>query len=170
MINPYNVLGVSQSADYETIRKKYIQLAKKYHPDNFASSSKVSEEKMKKINNAFNLIKETVNHKIIYFYHKGKISKAEINEIVFRFNKGHSLNKIARDMNRSRSAIRGHLIRLGYVSEPVKREDIVIKSRWFDYLIPSFHMSLFIIMTLAMIISGMYMGLMCLAFILLISD
>ena len=73
-------------------------------------------------------------------------------------------------MNRSRSAIRGHLIRLGYVSEPVKREDIVIKSRWFDYIIPSFHMSLFIIMTLAMIISGVYMGLMCIAFILLISD
>ena len=48
MINPYNVLGVSQSADYDSIRKKYILLAKKYHPDNFASSSKVSEDKMKK--------------------------------------------------------------------------------------------------------------------------
>ena len=67
MINPYNVLGVSQSSDYETIRKKYISLAKKYHPDNFASSSSVSEEKMKKVNNAFNLIKETVQHKIIHF-------------------------------------------------------------------------------------------------------
>ena len=79
MINPYNTLGISQSSDYNTARKKYIELAKKYHPDNFASSSKVSEEKMKKINNAFNLIKETVNHNIIHFYHKGKISKAEIN-------------------------------------------------------------------------------------------
>ena len=69
MINPYNVLGISQSADYESVRKKYIQLAKKYHPDNFASSGKVSEEKMKKINNAFNQIKETVHHKIKYFYH-----------------------------------------------------------------------------------------------------
>ena len=35
MINPYNVLGISQTADYGTARKKYIELAKKYHPDNF---------------------------------------------------------------------------------------------------------------------------------------
>ena len=49
MINPYNVLGISQTADYGTARKKYIELAKKYHPDNFASSNNVSEEKMKKL-------------------------------------------------------------------------------------------------------------------------
>ena len=33
MINPYNTLGISQSSDYNTARKKYIELAKKYHPD-----------------------------------------------------------------------------------------------------------------------------------------
>ena len=70
MINPYNVLGLAQRSDYNTVRKKYIELAKKYHPDNFASSSKVSEEKMKIINNAFNQIKETVHHRIIHLYHK----------------------------------------------------------------------------------------------------
>ena len=170
MINPYSVLGIPQSADYESVRKKYIRLAKKYHPDNFASSSKVSEEKMKKINNAFNQIKETFHHKIIHLYHKGRFTQDEINEAIIRFNKGHSLNKISRDMNRSREAIRKHLIRLGYISKPVKRKAAVIKTRWFDYCIPSFHNSLFIFMTLAMIISGLYMGLMCLAFILIISD
>ncbi len=170
MINPYSVLGIPQSADYESVRKKYISLAKKYHPDNFASSSKVSEEKMKKINNAFNQIKETVHHKIIHLYHKGKFTKSEINDAIIRFNKGHSLNKISRDMNRSREAIRKYLIRLGYISKPVKRKAAVVKTRWFDYCIPSFHNSLFIFMTLAMIISGLYMGLMCLAFILIISD
>ena len=170
MINPYSVLGIPQSADYESVRKKYIRLAKKYHPDNFASSSKVSEEKMKKINNAFNQIKETFHHKIICLYHKGRFTQDEINEAIIRFNKGHSLNKISRDMNRSREAIRKHLIRLGYISKPVKRKAAVIKTRWFDYCIPSFHNLLFIFMTLAMIISGLYMGLMCLAFILIISD
>ena len=34
MINPYNVLGLAQRSDYNTVRKKYIELAKKYHPDN----------------------------------------------------------------------------------------------------------------------------------------
>ena len=53
MINPYNILGVSKSADYETTRQKYIQLAKKYHPDKFASNGKFSAEKMKKINIAW---------------------------------------------------------------------------------------------------------------------
>ena len=73
-------------------------------------------------------------------------------------------------MSRSRETIRRHLIRLGYISKPVKRKAAVVKTRWFDYCIPSFHNSLFIFMTLAMIISGLYMGLMCLAFILIISD
>ena len=62
MQNPYRTLGILPSADYETARKRYISLAKKYHPDNFASSRKVSEDKMKQINNAFQLIKEEVLH------------------------------------------------------------------------------------------------------------
>ena len=170
MINPYNVLGISQSADYETVRKKYIQLAKKYHPDNFASSSNVSVEKMKKVNNAFNLIKETIHHKIVHIYHKGQFTQTEINEVVFRYNKGQSLNKIAREMDRSREAIRRHLIRLGYVAEPVKREKVVVLTHWYDILIPSWHTALFVFMTTAIIISGLYMGLMCFALICLISD
>ena len=170
MINPYNVLGVSQQSDYDTIRKKYISLAKKYHPDNFASSNNVSEEKMKTINNAFNLIKETVHHKIIHFYHKGKFTQAEIKEVVFRFNKGQSFNKMAREMDRSREAIRRHLMRLGYIDEPVKRETVVTQTHWYDILIPSWYTALFVFMTIAMIISGLYMGLMCFALICFISD
>ena len=170
MINPYNVLGISQSADYETVRKKYIQLAKKYHPDNFASSGKVSEEKMKKINNAFNQIKETVHHKIKYFYCKGKFTEDEINEAILRFNKGQSLNKMAREMSRSRETIRRQLIKLGYISDPVKQKTVLKKPKWYDVFIPSFHTSLFICMTISMILSFPYMGLMSLAFIIFISD
>ena len=170
MINPYDVLGVSQSSNYNTIRKRYIALAKKYHPDNFVYSSRVSEEKMKKINNAFNLIKENVRYKMIHFYQKGKFTQAEINKIFLKFNKGHSLNKIARDMFRSRQAIRRHLIKLGYIADPVKGETVTTINHWFNYIIPSFHKTLFIFMTVAMIISGLYMGLMCFALICLISD
>ena len=170
MINPYNVLGISETADFETIRKKYIQLAKKHHPDNFVSSNKVSEEKMKNINNAFNIIKESVHHKIIHFYHKGQFTQAEISEAVQRFNKGQSLNKMAREMNRSREAIRRHLIKLGYIAEPVKRETVVIQTNWYDMLIPSFHTCLFAFMTISMIFSFQFMACLCLALIIFISE
>lgn len=170
MINPYNVLGVSQSADYDTVRKKYIELAKKYHPDNFSSSNKTSEEKMKKINNAFNIIKESVHHNIVHFYYKGKFTQSEIDEVLLRFNKGQSLNKMAREMNRSREAIRRHLIKHGYIAEPVKRETIIIQSNWYDILIPNFHTSLFVFMTISMILSFPSMAFMCLALIIFISD
>ena len=170
MKNPYNVLGVSQSANYNTIRKKYLELAKKHHPDKSLSRNKVSEEKMKKINNAFNMIKESVHHKIIHFYHKGKFTQAEISEAVKRFNKGHSLNKMAREMNRSREAIRRHLIKLGYIADPVKRETVVIQQNWYDIFIPSFHTSLLVFMTISMIINFSFMVFICLAFIIFISD
>ena len=170
MINPYNILGISKSADYETARQRYIQLAKKYHPDKFASNGKFSAEKMKKINNAFDLIKEAVHHEIVHIYNKGKFTQVEINEAVLRFNKGQSLNKISRDIKRSSAAIRKHLIRLGYIAEPLKRETVILKTPWYYYFAPTFHTILFIFMTISMIISGLYMGLMCFAFICLISD
>ena len=169
-MNPYKVLGLSTTSDYITVRKRYIELAKKHHPDNFATSKKVSEEKMKKINNAFNIIKETVHHKIIHFHYKGKFTQAEVNEVVSRFNKGQSLNKISRDMDRSREAIRKYLIKLGHIPEPIKREKVDISSKWYDVITPSFHTCLFVFMTISMILSFPTMACMSLALIFFISD
>ncbi len=152
MQNPYITLGISPSADYPTARKRYISLAKKYHPDNFASSRKVSEDKMKQINNAFQLIKEEVLHDIVHFYYKGKFTKFEIDEIVKRYCKGQSLNKISRDMKRSRQAIRKHLIRLGYISDTYKNYSFVPEKNFCEYFMPSFNMVFLILFSLAMII------------------
>ena len=151
-MNYYHILEIDKYSSTKEIRKHYYKLSKKYHPDNFASSRKVSEDKMKQINNAFQLIKEEVLHDIVHFYYKGKFTKFEIDEIIKRYCKGQSLNKISRDMKRSRQAIRKHLIRLGYITETYKNHSFVPEKYFYEYFMPSFNMVFLILFSLAMII------------------
>lgn len=37
-MDPYEVLGVSEDADEETIKKAYRTLVKKYHPDRYVNN------------------------------------------------------------------------------------------------------------------------------------
>ena len=59
MRNPYEVLGISESASDEEVKAAYRALAKKYHPDNYAADNPLAdlaEEKMKEINEAYDTI------------------------------------------------------------------------------------------------------------------
>ena len=58
MTNPYTVLGVDRTATDDEIKKAYRELAKKYHPDNYANSplADLAQEKMKEINEAYDTI------------------------------------------------------------------------------------------------------------------
>ena len=58
MRDPYSVLGVSQSASDEEVKKAYRELARKYHPDNYQNNplADLAEEKMKEINEAYDVI------------------------------------------------------------------------------------------------------------------
>ena len=66
--------------------------------------------------------------------------------------------------------IRGHLIKLGYLAEPIKREWVIKQTHWINYLVPSFHNALFIFMIIAMILSFQYMELLCFTFICILRD
>ncbi len=57
-MNPYEVLGVSEDADDETVKKAYRELVKKYHPDKYINNplADLASEKMKEINQAYDMI------------------------------------------------------------------------------------------------------------------
>ena len=58
MKDPYSVLGISKNATDEQIKDAYRELARKYHPDNYADNplSDLAGEKMKEINEAYDAI------------------------------------------------------------------------------------------------------------------
>ena len=58
--DPYKVLGVSRDATDDEIKKAYRELARKYHPDNYNGNplADLVEEKMKEINEAYEMIQK----------------------------------------------------------------------------------------------------------------
>lgn len=56
--NPYAILGVSQNASNEEIKKAYRDLLKKYHPDGYVNNplASLAEEKFKEVQEAYDQI------------------------------------------------------------------------------------------------------------------
>ena len=57
----YAILGVSEDANFQEIKKSYRKLAKKYHPDRNKSDN--AEETIKKINEAFEILSDRKKRK-----------------------------------------------------------------------------------------------------------
>ena len=53
----YKDLGVKETASIDEIKQAYRELAKKYHPD-ANNGDKKSEEKLKKVNEAYTVLKD----------------------------------------------------------------------------------------------------------------
>ena len=58
MKNPYEILGVRKNASQDEIKEAYHELARKYHPDNFADDTmkELANEKMKEVNEAYDML------------------------------------------------------------------------------------------------------------------
>ena len=54
----YEVLGVTKNATDDEIKKAYRKLARQYHPDLNRDDPKAAEEKMKEINEAYDVLKD----------------------------------------------------------------------------------------------------------------
>lgn len=58
-MNPYSVLGVSENASEEDIKRAYRTLVKKFHPDRYAgdpNAAAAATEKLKQINQAYDML------------------------------------------------------------------------------------------------------------------
>src|SRR4030042_1555055 len=52
----YEILGVEKEASDEEIRARWVELAKRYHPD--LGKTKEADEKIKEINEAYEVLKD----------------------------------------------------------------------------------------------------------------
>jgi len=66
--NPYEILGLSEQASFEEVKKRYRELVKKYHPDILMGRGESEEmiekstRKLQEINEAYETIKNNTNN------------------------------------------------------------------------------------------------------------
>ena len=62
-MNPYEVLGVSETASQQEIRKAYLIKVKKYHPDQYGDNplAELAAEKLKEVNEAYEILSKHTN-------------------------------------------------------------------------------------------------------------
>ena len=59
----YNILGVNVNSPDEVIKAAYKALAKKYHPDIYQGDKFFAEQKMKEINEAYDILSDKAKRK-----------------------------------------------------------------------------------------------------------
>ncbi len=113
MRDPYEVLGVPRSASKEQIKAAYKALAKKYHPDNYASSPlrETAEEKMAEINEAYDAI---ISGKTSSYKNSGYTSYSngfyEVEELLRRGNL-NGAERVLENMDLSQRSARWYFLK-----------------------------------------------------------
>src|SRR5918995_5419892 len=88
----YAILRVSQSANFQEIKKSYRKLAKKYHPDK--NKSPRAEETIKRINEAFEILSDRRKRKL---YDLEASNIYDTNDSIYEENVENLSNKMQRN-------------------------------------------------------------------------
>ena len=62
-MNYYEILNISQKATNKEIKNSYKSLVKKYHPDLYKGDKNFAENKIKEINEAYEVLSDTSKRK-----------------------------------------------------------------------------------------------------------
>ena len=89
----YKILGVEKTASAEELKKAYRKLAMKHHPDH-SSGNKASEEKFKKINEAYAVLSDKEKRKQYDTFGSAGFQQRYSQEDIFR---GFNLNDIFKE-------------------------------------------------------------------------
>lgn len=75
----YDILEISDKASMEVVKMAYKALAKKYHPDTFSGDPQIAEEKMKQINEAYEILTDEYKRKAYDEYLKNEYTNKSEN-------------------------------------------------------------------------------------------
>jgi len=127
MADYYEILGVPKEAEIQDIKRSYRKLALKYHPDR-NRNDKASEEKFKKINEAYAVLSDQNKRRKYDAFGDNKFHQAYSSEEILRDTDFHSIFQEF-NMSGSFSDIFSTLFRRDHSQQSlIKGQDIEVKT------------------------------------------
>jgi hypothetical protein len=94
-VNPYAVLGVSKNETYKVVRKSFIRIAMKHHPDTAEASTPEEEDKNREIfiaaRSAFDMLTECPTEGLAIMKSESELAKEEDVDVWFKEETGYDM-------------------------------------------------------------------------------
>lgn len=88
MRDPYEVLDLQKGATKEEIKKAYLEMVKKYHPDKYKDNplKDLAEEKLKEINEAYNILMNEAGNSYTSYTYNNPSNYQLIRDLILKGN------------------------------------------------------------------------------------